>query len=135
MQVISRQRRLTPRHALLESFVRQLRYLPADAHSVALFEELPRRFQFRARHLGPLSSWRAWTDHVRFWFIAARLCNSQGAPSGVLAMEISFFDSDGQPVAAGEWTLRSDGHWVLRRVIDISDLARAHTASVPSRFH
>jgi hypothetical protein len=138
MQVISPLSCLTPRHAvevLLESFVGQLCYVPPGTNPIAVVEELPPRLQARARNFGALASWRAWTDNVRFWFIAARLCNQHGAPVGVLAMEILFFDTDGLPVAAGEWTLRSDGRWVLRRVIDISDLTRAGGVSASYRLH
>jgi hypothetical protein len=138
MHVISPQRRLTPREAvevLLESFVRQLRYLPSGAHPLAVLEELPRRLQLRARSLRPQVSWRAWTDGVRFWFIAARLCKSVRAPANVLALQILFFDPDGQPVAAGEWTFDANGRWTLRHLMDPVEVVGMHSALARQRFH
>jgi hypothetical protein len=119
------------RHAvdiLVNSFVRQLRYLPANARLLVSREELPSGLLNRVRSLGRQSSWHAWTDHVRFWFIAAQLRNSRDASTGLLNLKISFFDSDGRRVAAGEWTLQSDGAWTLRRVMN-TPIVPPHTAT------
>jgi hypothetical protein len=112
---------------LVDSVVRQLRYLPANACSLVSQEDLPPRLLSRARSLGPRWSWHAWTDEVRYWFIATRLRNSRNASSGLLHVVISFFDSDGRRVAAGEWTLQLDGSWTLRRMLN-APISPPHTA-------
>jgi hypothetical protein len=115
------------RHAiqeLVDAFVCEQRYLPPGAHTLTSSKDLPPRLQLLARRRSPLATWRAWTDQDRFWFIAARLCNPSGVPAGLLALEIVFFDRDGRSAASGVWTLRSDGHWALRRVIETS--GRSH---------
>ncbi len=135
---VSLSRRLTPRHAiaiLIEMFVSQQRYVPPSAYPLASPEDLPPSLEARVRSLGPLSSWRAWTDDARFWFIAARLCDPPRTAAGLLAMEVLFFDQDGRPVAAGEWTLRGDGCWGLRRVIDPSERAHAPSEAATRRSH
>jgi hypothetical protein len=65
---------------------------------------------------------------VRFWFIVAQLRDSQDAPSGLLNLRISFFDSDGRRVAAGEWALQLDGRWTLRRTLNVP-IAPTHSAT------
>lgn len=114
----------TPRNAvemLLDTFASEQCYLPSGAHPLASPDDLPPRLQARARSLDPVSGWRAWTDDASFWFISGRLCTPPRAPADLLALEISFFNPEGQPVAAGEWALGQDGHWTLRRVIDSFD--------------
>lgn len=121
----------TPRNTvemLLETFASEQCYLPSSAHPLASPDDLPPRLQARARSLDPVSGWRAWTDDASFWFMSGRLCTApRGAPADLLALEISFFDPEGRPVAAGEWALQPDGHWSLRRVIE-SDRAVSGTA-------
>jgi hypothetical protein len=106
---------------LLEAFAWHTHYVPPVAHVLASADELPPPLQARACTLDRQSSWRAWTDDVRFWCLAGRLCGPRHASGDVLALEISFFDPDGRLVAVGEWALQSEGHWALRRVIDSGD--------------
>ena len=64
------------RHALgllLESFVRTYREVPERAHAVSDAKELPDRLRHLTERHPPLSTWRAWRDDVRLWFVIGRL--------------------------------------------------------------
>ena len=109
----------TPRHALgllLESFARTHRYVPDRAHAITDVEELPDRLRDLTERHPPLSTWRAWMDEARLWFVIGRLSDERFQSRDSLLLEMLFVSVDGQPVAAGCWGLSPDGHWVLRHI-------------------
>lgn len=101
---------------LLDSFVQQQRYLPSSASPILSVQDLPTRLKAHAQETAPFASWRAWTDEGRLRFVVARLTEQSRARTGLLCLEVSFFDADGVIVAAGEWALKENGDWVLIRV-------------------
>jgi len=107
------------RHALgllLESFVRTYRYVPERAHAVSDPKELPDRLRHLTERHPPLSTWRAWRDDVRLWFVIGRLSTECCRSRDSLLLEMLFMSVDGQPVAAGCWGLSPQGQWVLRHI-------------------
>jgi hypothetical protein len=103
---------------LLESFVRMHHYVPDQAHAITNPEELPNRLRPLTETLHPLSTWRAWMDEPRLWFVIGRLSDEPCQTCDSLLMEILFVSVDGKPIAAGCWGLSEQGRWVLRRVYD-----------------
>ena len=108
-----------PRHAvglLLESFVRTYRYVPDQAHSITDPEDLPNSLRHLTQLHSPLSTWRAWMDEPRLWFVIGRLSEEHRQSHDSLLLEMLFLSVDGRPVAAGCWGLSPQGRWVLRRI-------------------
>lgn len=103
---------------MIESFVRQQRYLPDGARPIGCATDLPPRLQVHARDRGLVTAWRAWAEGARLWFVIGRLSGSYGEASDLLCLEVLFFGADGEAVAAGAWALQPDGGSALRRVIE-----------------
>src|SRR5581483_5008724 len=102
----------TPRHAvglLLESFARTYPYVPKRALAITDPAELPDKLRHLTESHPPLSTWRAWMDEARLWFVIGRLPNERCRSRDSLLLQMLFVSIDGYPVAAGCWGLSPEG--------------------------
>jgi len=97
---------------LLDSFILSQQYVPDTAQRIRFRNELPLRLQLRARQARD-GVWRAWTDGLCIWFVAARLIPEVSRQVNRHALHVSFIDMDGRIASCAVWTLSSDGRWIL----------------------
>jgi hypothetical protein len=98
--------------SLLDSLIVSQQYVPDAAQRIRFRDELPLRLQLRARQVRD-GVWRAWTDGLCIWFVAAKLIPEVSREVSRHALHVSFIDMDGRLASSAVWTLNSDGRWIL----------------------
>ena len=108
--------RIAPRPAqvdsILDSLIVSKQYVPDTAHRVRFCDELPLRLQLHTRQVRH-GVWRAWTDGLRIWFVAAKLTPELSRDVNRHTLHVSFIDMDGRLASCAVWTQSSDGRWIL----------------------
>jgi hypothetical protein len=98
---------------LLDSYVREMNYVPKDAQPITDWQELPVRMQQLTREA---SEWRAWSAESRVWFLRGR-AHEEHPNADEAMLEVSFHSAEGEVVAAGVWQHAGSGQWKLWRVL------------------
>jgi len=105
--------------SLLEEFVRERCYVPAQAQNVAAIDELPLCLQALAQNSSCTNAqWGAWTLDHRIWFVIAQQVHVSTAQSGEIALRIAFYDHDAVLAANGIWVRGATRKWTLHSVLD-----------------
>jgi hypothetical protein len=97
--------------------------------------ELPLRLEQCVQSLSPEATWRAYTDGVRLWFAIAATADAKPYGTGSVALEVHFFEDNGELCAGGIWSCDADGVWRLEKVMDISEETRCLWDLRLSRHH
>lgn len=98
--------------SLLDSLIVSKQYVPDTAHRIRFCDELPLRLQLHARQVRH-GVWRAWTDGLRIWFVAAKLIPEVSCDVNRHALHVSFIDMDGRLASCAAWMQSGDGRWIL----------------------
>ena len=98
--------------SLLNSLIVSKQYVPDTARRIRFCDELPLRLQLHARQVRR-GVWRAWTDGLRIWFVAAKLIAEVSCDVTRHALHVSFIDMDGRLASCAVWTQSGDGRWIL----------------------
>jgi len=98
--------------SILDSLIVSQQYAPDTAHRVRFCDELPLRLQLHARQVRH-GVWRAWTDGLRIWFVAAKLIPEVSRDLNRHALHVSYIDMDGRLASCAVWMQSGDGRWFL----------------------
>lgn len=97
---------------LVQSFVVCTRYVPAGAQRLLALSELPPVLERVAMRVQwGWQQWFAWTDERRTWFVVAEMAMGRDRRCHNEAIQVFFYDEDGQCVTSGTWAFHADARW------------------------